>query len=151
MLLEHLLVGELLRHLWVNEAEHIEVLRPQVDDNGYDLVMECGSVVRHVQLKASHKSASTNHVKVQLALGAKPSGCVIWALFDADSFELGPFRWFGGAPGKPLPDISDFKVAKHTKADSTGTKAERPNLRQVPKGKFQQLGSIAELAQALFG
>lgn len=29
--------------------------------------------------------------------------------------ELGPFFWFGGPPGQPLPDIAGFKVGKHTK------------------------------------
>lgn len=37
MLLEHLFVGELLKLLWLSGIHDIEVLKPQVDDAGYDL------------------------------------------------------------------------------------------------------------------
>ena len=50
MLIEHLFTGDLLRTLW---PRHAEVLKPQVDDGGYDLVVEVGSIIRHIQLKTS--------------------------------------------------------------------------------------------------
>ena len=33
-------------------------LKPQVDDAGYDLVLETDSVVRHIQLKTSFEGSS---------------------------------------------------------------------------------------------
>ena len=51
----------------------------------------------------------------------------------------------------PLPDIQDFKQAQHTKADSTGKKARRPNLRVIPKGQFEKLSSTGEIVHRLFG
>ncbi|HEX6372903.1 MAG TPA: hypothetical protein VF006_28530 [Longimicrobium sp.] len=39
-LLEHLFAGELMRHLWREGLVRIELLKPQVDDGGYDLVLE---------------------------------------------------------------------------------------------------------------
>jgi hypothetical protein len=54
MLIEHLFAGEVTRHLWLSGVVRIEVLKPQVDDGGYDLVLEAGGVVRHFQLKATH-------------------------------------------------------------------------------------------------
>ena len=47
--LEHLFVGDLLRCLWRKGARDIEVLRAEVDRAGYDLVLECNGVLRHVQ------------------------------------------------------------------------------------------------------
>ena len=35
---EHLFVGELVRHLWLKGAASLEVLKPQVDDAGYDVL-----------------------------------------------------------------------------------------------------------------
>ncbi len=32
-------------------AQHVEVLRAEVDSNGYDLVMEANKAVRYIQLK----------------------------------------------------------------------------------------------------
>ena len=86
-----------------------------------------------------------------MKLREKPSGCVIWIYFDPRTMELGPFFWFGGPPGKPLPDIAAFKVGKHTKGDSTGHKAERPNLRLVPKGRFERLDTMPAVVDRLFG
>ncbi len=151
-LLEHLFVGELQRHLWSREDEPvlIEVLEPQVDDAGYDLVLECNGVTRHVQLKSSFTGSRTAIQKIHVKLAQKASGCVIWIRFDPETMELGPFLWFGGMPGKPIPSLDGYKVARHTKGDATGHKAERPNLRVVPKGSFEPLDSIGDVADRLF-
>ena len=152
MLIEPLFVGELLRCAWTrHEAAFIEVLKPQVDDAGYDLLLESNRIARHLQLKASFHGSRTARQNIHLELEAKPSGCVVWTLFDAKTLALGPFLWFGGAPGKKLPSLSKFKVAKHSKADTTGRKAERPMVRVVPKSKFEELPGIAELLARLFG
>lgn len=151
MLLEHLFSAEVMRHLWLRGNVRMETLKPQVDDAGYDLVLEANGVVRHVQLKSSHVGSSTADVKVSLSLARKPSGCVIWLWFDEATLVLGPFLWFGAAPGMQLPDISGFKVAKHTKGNAQGVKLERPNVRVVPKRRFENVSSILELVAKLFG
>jgi hypothetical protein len=58
MLLEHIFVGEVMRHLWVSGGKRLEILKPQVDDAGYDLVLESDSVVRHIKLKTSFEGSS---------------------------------------------------------------------------------------------
>ncbi|HEX6372902.1 MAG TPA: hypothetical protein VF006_28525 [Longimicrobium sp.] len=47
---------------------------------------------------------------INLRLAERPSGCVVWIWFDPDTLALGPFYWFGGAAGEPLPDIAGFKA-----------------------------------------
>src|SRR5947209_5452782 len=111
-LIEHLFIGEVLRYLWCQSVTGAEFLRPEVDSGGYDLVIACKSVIRHIQLKSSHQEASTARQKVNLRLAEKPSGCVIWVVFDETTLALGPYLWFGGQPGQPLPDISAFPAAK---------------------------------------
>ena len=148
ILIEHLFTGELLRTLWPRSAE---VMKPQVDDGGYDLVVEVEDIVRHIQLKTSKRAAKTAQQNVHLRLQKKPSGCVIWIQFDERNFDLGPFLWFGSPPGEPLPCLSGFKTARHTKGDSTGKKLERPAIRVIPKGRFKKLESITEVAEHLFG
>ncbi len=150
MLVEHLFSGEVMRFLWLRGNIRMEVLKPQVDDGGYDLVLEANEIVRHVQLKASHSKASTGEVKVSLSLAKKPSGCVVWTVFDQETLVLGPFLWFGATPGGPLPDLGT-KVAKHTKGTSKGVKLERPNLRVLPKRAFTRLNTVGELVACLFG
>jgi len=150
-LLEHLFAGEVMRHLWLRGNIRIEMLKPQVDDGGYDLVLEANGIVRHVQLKSSHLASSTADTKVSLHLAKKPSGCLVWLLFDADTLELGPYLWFGGKPGEPLPDLSTLRVAKHTKGNAEGVKLARPNQRVIPRGRFEILESVDQLVLRLFG
>ena len=129
----------------------MEVSRPLVDNNGYDLILECGSVVRHVQLKVKKTEGKTAHWKVHLALAKKPSGCVIVLEVDDDKTEIRRFLWFGGEPRKPLPDLSGCKTAKHSKGNAQGIKAERPNLKNVPIKDFSRCSEISEIAVKLFG
>lgn len=150
-LLEHLLVGELLKHSWLKHGASLEVSQPAVDRSGYDIVLEAHGITRHVQLKASSGTAKTAVQKIHVGLAAKPSGCVVWIQFAADTLQLGPFRFFGGDPGSPLPPLDGFQVAKHTKANSKGEKLERPNIRVVPRARFIQLNDIGSLYAALFG
>src|SRR6478752_7067080 len=105
-----------MRRLWIRGIAQFEVLKPQVDDSGYDLVLEANGVVRHVQLKSSFDAAATGQVRASLKLLSKPSACLVWVRFDPKTVNLGPFLWFGSAPGVPIPDITAFKVAKHTRA-----------------------------------
>lgn len=154
MLLEHLFAGEVMRHVWMSGEDllkRLEVLKPEVDDGGYDLVLEAGPVVRHVQLKATFRGSKVNRFNVNTGLCLKPSGCVICLIFDPQSLELGPFLWFGNAPGKPLPDLRRYHVAKHTKGNARGVKLERPRIRVVPRSAFRKVDSIPELAAKLFG
>ncbi len=149
-IVEYGFVGQLLRALWQQGRRDIEVLRAEVDRGGYDLVLHCSGVTRHVQLKSSHRNAATAKVTVNLKLAEKASGCVIWILFDRETLALGPFLWFGGSPGEPLGDLGT-KIARHTKANSGGRKLERPGHRVVERRRFVALNSMAELIEALFG
>jgi hypothetical protein len=151
MLLEHLFSGELMRHGWLSKRKRIEVLKPQVDDGGYDLVLEANSVVRHVQLKATFRGSKVRRFPINVGLSQKPSGCVIILLFNNDTLALGPFLWFGGLPSKPLPDMDSFPVGKHTKGNAQGVKLDRPRIRTVPWAAFESVPTIDGLALKLFG
>lgn len=149
-LVEHLFLGELLKHSWASDCQ-LEVGKPEVDNSGYDVIIEDNGVVRHVQLKSSYIGSKTSQQKVHLKLADKPSGCVIWVQFDADTLDLGPFFFFGGPPGKPLPNIEEERIARHTKGDQSGYKAERPRIRVINKGHFERINSLQELYKVLFG
>lgn len=149
-LLEHLLVAELLKYSWLHHNAELEVAKPELDRAGHDVLLEARGIVRHVQLKTSATTANTARQKVHVGLASKPSGCVIWTIFDPGTLQLGPYLYFGSGAGQPLPRIDDLPVAKHTKGNALGVKAERPNLRIVSKGKFAKLDDIAELYTQLF-
>jgi hypothetical protein len=149
-ILEHLFVGELLRCLWKAGVRDVEILRAEVDAGGYDIAIECGGALRHIQLKASHRTARTTEVPVNIRLSRKPSGCVIWLLFDPDTLALGPFLWFGGLPGTRLPDLGD-RIGQHSRANSQGEKGSRPGIRVLRKSCFSVLETMEDITIALFG
>jgi hypothetical protein len=150
-LLEHLFIGDVLRYLWCNGVTSAEFLRPEVDSGGYDLVIACNRIIRHIQLKASYHGASTNKQNVNIRLAEKPSGCVVWVVFEPDTLALGPFLWFGGQPGEPLPDLSGCRVARHPKRNAQRERTARPNIRELKIREFVRVPSIPELVERLFG
>lgn len=149
-LIEHLFIGELFKLSWFDGSCSLEIAKPEVDDQGYDLIAEANGVIRHIQLKAAHLDAKATKQKVHIRLSAKPSGCVIWVYFDEQTMNLGPFLFFGGSPGLQLSCLEGFRVAKHTKANAQGVKAERPEIREIPKGQFTRYDTIEQIYEQLF-
>jgi hypothetical protein len=150
--LEHQLVGEILREMWLRQAYAVEVLRAEVDAAGYDVVLEHQSVVRHIQLKATRAGGKRASVGVNVKLCNKPNGCVIWFDFAPDTMRpTGPFYWLGGPPDTRLTESAlGKKLGRHTKGDSTGHKAQRENIREVPKSAFDLVRDIRDLTTRLF-
>jgi len=153
-LAEHVFISELLQEAWFRFNAVIDVSHSEIDASGYDLLLECNGIIRHVQLKTSDVTARASKQKVHISLAAKPSGCVVWILRNHDPrtnrLNLN-YLFFGNEPGKPLVISGQFKVAKHTKADSRGIKKERQNLREVPKSRFQRVSDTNHLLRLLFG
>jgi len=152
-LVEHAFISEVLQEVYYSFGKSVEVLRSEVDASGYDVVFECNGILRHVQLKTSKPDAKVSRQKVNLALAEKPSGCVVWIVWDEDRsthrMRLS-YLYFGDEAGKPLRSIVDYKVAKHTKANAQGVKLERSAIRLVPKGHFLKIATTRELVGHLF-
>lgn len=150
--LEHVFIAECLKALWRRGIYDTEILRSEVDGAGYDLVFECGGIVRHIQLKSSYVGSKTARQKLNNKLAEKPSGCAIWMQFDPETLALGPFYWFGSPPGRKIKDLSEsFHRARHTKGDSRGVKLPRENAYTVPKRCFSKLDTIDDVVTKLFG
>ena len=153
-LVEHVFISEVLQEVWYRFGKTVEVLRPEVDASGYDVVFECNGFIRHVQLKASLVGGKTARQKVNIALAEKPSGCIVWIVRDEDQdthrMSL-TYRYFGNDAGSPLPSLDNYSVARHTKGNKDGVKAERPFIRVIPKGDFTAINTTTELVARLFG
>jgi hypothetical protein len=148
--LGHVFLGQLLTLMWRNGARDIEVLKSEVDRGGYDVVLEANGVIRHVQLKSSFRGSKVRAVDVSTRLLRKPGGCILWLEFDRESLALERFYWFGGPPGKPLPDLG-MRISRHSRGNSFGEKNERPIHRVLSRGRFETLVNISEVAERLFG
>ncbi|MFP1132344.1 hypothetical protein [Asticcacaulis sp. W401b] len=146
-IIEHIFAGELLKLLWQRGIVDAEILKSEFDAGGYDLVLSCRDVTRHIQLKIAREGGSRSDVSVNLNLAKKPSGCVVWIVVN-DDLDFKNFLWFGSEePHNPLPPIDHMKVAKHAKGTAEGIKNERPNHRLVKRSNFT---SVATLEGVLF-
>lgn len=155
-LIEHIFISELLQEAWIGRQMMIDVLRSEIDASGYDLVLECEGVVRHVQLKSSRWNSKTDWHDINAKLAKKPAGCVVWILVREDEvtrrIDLS-YRYFGAGPDEPLPLSEELhKPARHVKANAQGVKTIRPGIRTVTKRFFKPVeGGISELLTLLFG
>lgn len=112
-LVEHVFIGEVLQEAWFGYRRTVEVLRAEVDSSGYDVVFDCDGMLRYVQLKTSKHDGKRRSTNVNIGLGNKPGGCVVWLLRETDSatrrIKLS-YLYFGGECGERLPDLSGFPV-----------------------------------------
>ncbi|GAA4643011.1 hypothetical protein GCM10023115_09710 [Pontixanthobacter gangjinensis] len=143
-------MAEVASELWRRQAFDFSIARGEVDDGGYDVIIEVGKVVRHIQLKAKHVKGRTTRYGIQIALTERTSGCVIVMVHDPKTLLIDRFHFLGGGPGKPLGELGDQPV-KHTKGDADGVKAVRPGLRSVPLSKFTLVDDVSQLVEHLFG
>ncbi len=147
-LIEHVFIAEVLQEAWFGREQVIEVLRSEVDAAGYDVVFECGPVVRHVQLKASERAGKTARQTINVRLAEKPSGCVVWVVYSERPLEHRldlSYLWFGAAPGLPLPDLGET-VGRNPRSKTPG-----PATRVVPRAAFEPVPTTALLVDRLFG
>lgn len=149
-ILEHRFLADIASELWSRGCFDLGVATGQVDDSGYDVILEVGEVTRHVQLKARHTGGRAARYAIHSTLAKRPSACVVVMVHDPRTLAIDHYRFFGGAPGSPLPDLGEQRV-RHTKGDSQGTKAVRPAFRSVSLNRFVEIRSVGELCDRLFG
>ena len=139
-MVEHLFLGELLRHMWFDRQEIVEVAKAQVDSWGYDVVLAVGHATRYVQLKTSLPA------NVQEKLAHRPGGCIVAVLPDRLGHNLTYRFWEGDAAA-----IRKLQPAKSTVYKRGGTKREeRPGHRLVPNSQFSEKMDVRQLCSRLF-
>lgn len=153
--LEQAFLAELLTAGWRLDYPPLEIDRPFVDAYGYDLIITCGSVVRHVQLKAI-KAAPTVHV----GLAEKPAGCIV--NIRPSTAEGGrhldlQYRYYGHEPIGHIGPMSIDGLKKAKKAHHVDVgggqfeKVPREHHVIVPNGKFTKPAAIDDLVPLLLG
>ena len=88
-MIEDAFVNAVQRHFWLNSHEHVDVLRPRVNDSGYSIVLEAKGVTRHIKFASTERNGKRGSLDVNRALESKPSGCVVWATLTRRRLSLG--------------------------------------------------------------
>ena len=148
-LLEHRLVSD-LAELMLRRGVEMDIMHGEFDGHGHDVVFQAAGVLRHVQLKAMILGGKRSKVSISVRLRSQPSGCVVWMTYDPATLKVVEYRWFGGEPGEPLPDIGN-SITRHGKANMNLQKTQRAGHRDVAKTRFNKLTNLDALADRLFG
>ncbi len=84
-IMEHGFLSEVLQHCWFIRHHYVEVIRPDVDAAGYDVVLEANGRIRHVQLKAHAAGGAKGAPKLILSrLRDHPDPCVVRISWKVD-------------------------------------------------------------------
>jgi hypothetical protein len=139
----HVFLADLLQEAWYGFGKRIEVLRGEVDSDGYDVVLECNGILRYVQTKASQVA---REVDVNMRLAGKPGGCVVWIFRDLDpKTQRMKLRYLLFAGRGRLPSLEGMAMGINSR-----TKKERPNIRKIKKASFEKIEDTRELLKRLF-
>lgn len=146
---EHMFLAEILQEAWFVRGQQVEVLKAEVDAFGYDLVVECNGVLRHVQLKASEDTGRTSRQTINTTLARKKGACVVWIVLkpirETHRLEM-TYLFFGGAsPHLPMPSLGEVVGV------NPRSKTERPNTRIIKKNQFDPISTTSELLNRMFG
>jgi len=143
---EHRFIGEILELFWKKGIFDVEVLKSEIDNAGYDLVITYNNITNYIQLKSSLKRSKTSQQKVNIKLADKKNSSVIWIIID-DKDEGINFEYRIFIPKKN--EMDNFRTAKHVKGNAEGVKKERPNIKIVKKAQFEEV-SLDEIIKKLF-
>ena len=146
-LLEQIFCAELMQAAWTAGYGPIELSRGFVDASGYDLIVECGAVMRHVQLKATR-----GRVTLHVDLERKPSACCILLVPSVVDDRISMrYRLFGSAAGLPLglEELTKAKKPHWVKTADGMAKPDRPHHVVVPITRFTRALAIEELLEPL--
>ena len=58
-LVEHVFISEVLQEVYFRFKKTVEVLQSEIDASGYDIVLECNGILRHIQLKTTGERAKS--------------------------------------------------------------------------------------------
>lgn len=150
--LYHALVADLSALVWKRDPfTALQVFNSEVDDSGFDVVLGLGAQMRYVQLKQAHEDKIPPHCSVRLSFSSLPGSCVVLMSHTLADLRLTKFRFFGGAPSEPMPNIETMRQPKAPgRRNAAGERKVRENYREVPVRQFRGPISATALLEILF-
>ena len=146
MAILHEFIAKLIQCMWERNKALPEIVSSEIDNQGHDVVISCGNITRHIQLKASKHQGSRTDLDIDVGFCKESSGCLVRVFYDPIKLEMQEFRFFGSEAGS-LPPSTDA----HPGAKSPLIKKPRKNVRNISRGRYKRVKSIDEVAILLFG
>lgn len=151
-ILKHAFLAELSQIAWEKDPLcPLNISNSEVDDSGYDVVLEYGGIVRHVQLKQAHNKKRPQKYSVRVPFATLPGACVVVIIHAISNLRVSSYSFYGKDPDQPMPYIEAHRTTKHPgRRDANGNRKLRLNYRDALYSKFEKNINLHELFNLLF-
>ncbi len=150
--LRHAFLAELAGEVWRDDPhEPLGISNAEVDDSGYDLVLERNATIRRIQLKQAHDKKIPRKFSVRVEFATYPGSCIVVVAHSLLDLKPTSYSFYGSGPDDPMPYVEAHRTTKapgRRKAD--GSRILRLRYRDVPFSRFKKNLSIRQLIAELF-
>ncbi|QRM18433.1 hypothetical protein GBK02_02965 [Dechloromonas sp. TW-R-39-2] len=150
--LTHSMIAALAGELWRRDPEvRMDILRTEVDESGFDLVLTMSGRTRFVQIKQVNSEGKNKSFSVRTDFTLMPGSCVVVIVHRDFDLAIEGYRYFGATPNDPMPSVDGFNSSVLPgRRDKEGNKKVREHYRDIPGPRFRKLPSVSDLLDALF-
>jgi hypothetical protein len=150
--LRHAFLAELAGEVWRDDPnEPLGISKAEVDDSGYDLVLERNGTIRRVQMKHAHEQKTPKSFSVRVEFATYPGSCIVVISHTLSDLKPASYSFYGGGPDEEMPYIEAHRTTKSpVRRGADGKRKLRVNYRDVPFSRFKNGLPMRQLLQELF-
>jgi hypothetical protein len=150
--LRHAFLAELAGEVWRDDPnEPLGISNAEVDDSGYDVVLERNAAIRRIQLKQHHEGKMPRAFSVRVEFATYPGSCIVAIAHSLTDLKPTSYSFYGCGPEEPMPYIEAHRTTKAPgRRTADGQRIMRLKYRDVPFSRFKKNLSIRQLIEELF-
>lgn len=151
-ILRHAFLAELASEVWHDDPnEPLGISNAEVDDSGYDVILERNGIIRRIQLKQVHEDKTPKSFSVRVEFATYPGACMVVIAHTLQDLKPKSYSFFGGGPNDSMPYIEAHRTTKAPgRRTANGERVLRLKYRDVPFSRFKRKLSMRELIDELF-
>jgi hypothetical protein len=148
----HAFLAELAGEVWRDDPhEPLGISNAEVDDAGYDLVLERDATIRRIQLKQAHDKKIPKKFSVRVEFATHPGSCIVVVAHSLLDLKPTSYSFYGSAPTEPMPYVEAHRTtAAPGRRKADGSRILRIRYRDVPFSRFKKNLSMRQLIRELF-
>lgn len=150
--LRHAFLAELAGEVWRDDPnETLGISNSEVDDSGYDVVLERNAIIRRIQLKQHHEGKAPRAFPVRVEFATYPGSCIVAIAHSLIDLKPTSYSFYGSGPEESMPYIEAHRTTKASgRRRADGERVMRLKYRDVSFSRFKKNLSIRQLIEELF-
>jgi len=150
--LRHAFLAELASEVWRDDPnEPLGISNAEVDDSGYDVILERNVTIRRIQLKQTHDEKVPKKFSVRVEFATYPGSCIVVISHSVLDLRPTSYSFYGSSPYDPMPYIEAHRTTKApSRRTADGKRVLRLKYRDVPFSRFKRNLSMGQLLDELF-